>query len=467
MVRGDIHQSLEDLNTGNNSNMERDRENDQHYEMIPSLENPTKEFLLNNYKKVELQKRCRHLGLNNIWQTKEKLVNMIMNTHQSTRDEEDSGDYPRQTDMSFQRRIISELEALKEKLTIKDSEIRELNEMLKTAHVTINRLNDRITTLEEQQMRRRLSTTNQETTEEDPRERTLLIGDENLSCVRPSDLGRECSVKTLKDTTMDLTRCWVNEKLNWSPAKCIIFCGKNDIMENDNINDILDNLGSLVFELTNKNENIELFACELVPDIDVEINNKIDSFNEKLQQWTTANGVELIKTNINFKLGSGEIDEICYDVNVATCPTLNRYGVVRLLKTINKKCKFLELNEHFMNRKNNMKVYESISDKFIERNLNPDRNTYHERRFQRTSLYPTVSRYNQENKKQRPNSAGRDFQRIRRNHPYVQTSKRQGCYNCGEHNHQQSNCRFDHRIRCNQCFRYGHKNRMCSQNNDF
>lgn len=40
-------------------------------------------------------------------------------------------------------------------------------------------------------------------------------------------------------------------------------------------------------------------------------------------------------------------------------------------------------------------------------------------------------------------------------------SYRHGCYNCGEHNHRQDNCRFDHRLRCELCNRLGHKQRLC------
>ena len=39
-----------------------------------------------------------------------------------------------------------------------------------------------------------------------------------------------------------------------------------------------------------------------------------------------------------------------------------------------------------------------------------------------------------------------------------------GCYNCGEFNHREANCRFDHKIKCNVCYEYGHKSRLCKQN---
>ena len=92
-----------------------------------------------------------------------------------------------------------------------------------------------------------------------------MIGDENLSEVKPSDLGNDCYVKTIKDTTMDLTKCWVSEKLEWTPDKCVIYCGGNDLMESDSLNAIFDDLGQLISELQDRNSNIELFVCELVP----------------------------------------------------------------------------------------------------------------------------------------------------------------------------------------------------------
>ncbi len=40
-------------------------------------------------------------------------------------------------------------------------------------------------------------------------------------------------------------------------------------------------------------------------------------------------------------------------------------------------------------------------------------------------------------------------------------NKSLGCYNCGEFNHRQSTCRFDHRLRCEDCHIQGHKRRLC------
>ena len=108
---------------------------------------PTREFL-SSLKKIELQKRCRQLGHHDVWKTKEQLVEMLLHAYETQeRAQEDVNAADPSPDIL--NKILKELEDVKEKLTQKDSEIHELNIMLKTTNVTINRLNDRISTLEE------------------------------------------------------------------------------------------------------------------------------------------------------------------------------------------------------------------------------------------------------------------------------------------------------------------------------
>ena len=37
-----------------------------------------------------------------------------------------------------------------------------------------------------------------------------------------------------------------------------------------------------------------------------------------------------------------------------------------------------------------------------------------------------------------------------------------GCYNCGELNHKQRNCKYEFKLKCNSCFQFGHKAKFCS-----
>ena len=51
---------------------------------IPSLENPTREFLNANYKKEDLQKHCRDLGFSRVWVNKDQLIDMILENHRNS-----------------------------------------------------------------------------------------------------------------------------------------------------------------------------------------------------------------------------------------------------------------------------------------------------------------------------------------------------------------------------------------------
>ena len=307
----------------------------------PSIENPTREYLLKNFTKIQLQKHCRQMGISQIWVTKDKLADLIMRIHQSNLVDQASSTQDEDVTDPLEK-IRLELQEIKKSMAQKDILIEELNDLLKNAHVTINRLNDRLTTLEEQ-------VTNQPSPAAPVLcNKTLLLGDDNLREVRLSDLEENCSVKTVNDTTMDLLKCWVSEKLEWVPDKCIIYCGMNDLIENENLNEVLDDLGSLTSELKNKNENVELFVCELAPSLKEEMNARFSAFNDKLKDWCNVNGIKLVKTNLNFMLGTGEVDEMCFDVDSEKAGvSLNRCGVQRLLTVISKQNNGLKLSKYF------------------------------------------------------------------------------------------------------------------------
>ena len=438
---------------------------------ISQIENPTREFF-NKFKKVELQKHCRQIGLTDVWHRKQEIVEMLLRTYRTQEStQEEVGDTEPSQDII--NKILNELEEVKGKLATKDSEIQELNLMMKTYNVTINRLNDRISTLEE---RLQQQSTSDISSPPPDNELTLLIGDNNVSEVRLSDLGDNCIVKTIKDTTMDLAGCWVREKLDLLPSKCVIYCGSNDLMETENLNNILDDLGSLITELKHKNEKVDIYVCELAPHLKSDIDSKVNMYNEKLKDWCSVNGVNFIKMNQSFRLGTGDIDELCYDYEDNVSPVyFNRYGALRLLNVINKQCKYMKLNKTMKTEKHER----IISDRYTSRQSNRGNlgqyvkrsgsELQHYRRTQR-SHHPEPSRFSV-----RSNDYNHNFPELTRRVPFtrniydnvdyaeIESRNRKGCFNCGEHNHRRSNCRYDHQIRCNNCFEYGHKSRMCNQ----
>jgi len=56
---------------------------------------------------------------------------------------------------------------------------------------------------------------------------------------------------------------------------------------------------------------MEIFVCELVPTLRTDdLAGKINQFNEKLNEWSSNNGIKIIPTQLNFRLGTGEVDEM-------------------------------------------------------------------------------------------------------------------------------------------------------------
>ena len=62
-----------------------------------------------------------------------------------------------------------------------------------------------------------------------------------------------------------------------------------------------------------------------------ELQAKINEFNDELMKWSeTTNGVNVIPTNLPFKLGTEEIDDICFNVNEECSDLLlNRLRAIR------------------------------------------------------------------------------------------------------------------------------------------
>lgn len=64
---------------------------------------------------------------------------------------------------------------------------------------------------------------------------------------------------------------------------------------------------------------------------------KMYDFNEHLRLWSESNHIPIMKTDPTFSLGTGEIDDMCYDMD-GDSPgrTLNRLGIIRIFFNITK-----------------------------------------------------------------------------------------------------------------------------------
>ena len=165
--------------------------------------------------------------------------------------------------------------------------------------------------------------------------------------MRTSDIEFEGDfiIRTLPDATVELAGSWIQEELKFVPDKCILSCGLHDILEGLSPSVILDRLGSVIANLKHSNENIQIYVCELLPSAKYELDSKINDYNKKLIEWSVTNGVTVIKINLSFKYGTGEVDCACFmgGESVSDVEYLNRKGVLRLLTAVSKQCMFFKV----------------------------------------------------------------------------------------------------------------------------
>ena len=86
----------------------------------PSLQNPTWQYLHENFTKIQLQKHCRELGLTKIWVLKEKLINMIMERQGPPRDDTAVTRNEEDDSSIHLQRMMKDIAEIKEKLSRKD-----------------------------------------------------------------------------------------------------------------------------------------------------------------------------------------------------------------------------------------------------------------------------------------------------------------------------------------------------------
>ena len=241
---------------------------------------------MKNFTKADLQKIFRLLGLPQIWVTKEQLADKIMDNYYALRpretQSEDRENISDKKEVVSLEKICLDISNLKDVVLKKDSRTEELENMVKKAHLPINKLNDRITNLEENVRRLDENVTVNERHLSPTQDRVLLKRDNNLGDLKTGDIAGNCTIRTISEATMDLAKSWVNEKLSFSPTHCIVYCGVHDLLDDQVPDFVLDKLGSLISELKAKHKHITIHVCKLSPTLDEELNGKIDAYNGKL-----------------------------------------------------------------------------------------------------------------------------------------------------------------------------------------
>ncbi|KAK3852578.1 hypothetical protein Pcinc_040839 [Petrolisthes cinctipes] len=232
-------------------------------------------------------------------------------------------------------------------------EIELLNTEVKTAYHTIELLQQRVTDLEQ----RCCGSDNHQPSVANSMSSNscLLLGDTNLRPILLSDLHNNCFVRTIHEANMDLIKSWVTHKLDRIPSECILYSGINDLLEEYSPTTILDNLGSLISALKDKNNSMKIYVCQIVPlSMCQDIIAKIEEYNEQLTKWGETNGIKIIETVPTFKLGTGELDELCFDTKNDKYSAMNRLGVIKLLGVIKRQCPEFQLcaNWEQVKRKN-------------------------------------------------------------------------------------------------------------------
>ena len=458
---------------------------------LSSLRNPTFEFLDTNYKKSELQRFCDQLQIKGIWTTKAKIIEKII-AHLSTANKPPPSALNSTTDDSqgkenegvlvdllerfeiFMRETNDNFYVVNNSLAEKEREINELKTKLFLAEETIRNLQDV------------LSNKGKTATDDviPAEKKILLIGDSCLQEVRNNDLQDNVIVRTLPDSNISMLKSWIEEKLTHPLKECVIYCGVQDLLDKENTpEESIKGLDSLLADFRANSEDVKLKICELVPSLkSVELNVKINQFNAKVEEWCDSNGIVFVKTNGYFKLGTGEIDLLCYNNTMdSEYDKLSRVGATRLLDAISAKSEYNFLCNNWRTIKQNSfegnnfrkaltnntnRAGFNVADanvgyrtRFIHQNMNNFSNQGNDKRRGNARLLSTWSDHGNVRGGAMRGQANSRFHYA--NYKSTTNRNRIGCYNCGEFNHVQSNCRYDHKIKCNVCHEYGHKSKLC------
>ena len=268
----------------------------------------------------------------------------------------------------------------------------------------------------------------------DKEKEILLIGSSILREVRDTDIenGQVQSISggTIKDIKPKI------ENLKYAPKTVLTLVGGNDLEMNDKcVEDACAEYSVLVTDIKAKFPDTNVVIAGLPPRFkNNETRTKVKDFNESTKKWCAENEIKFIENESPFELRNGEVDESVF-VMTGEHPAvhLTRKGTIRLLENLKK-------SEASLNLSSNMNTSP----------LPKDGN-----QIPRKSYAPAVSKSNNQKLKY-PNS-GSDRYIQEGNYQKVQ----RGCFNCGEHNHVVSKCKFSQKIRCRKCNFLGHKEKHC------
>ena len=223
---------------------------------LSNLENPTSETLRKNYTKGELQKFCQEIEIGGIWTTKEILIDKILSYFArkngaspdgTVEDEQETTSNHEELNVNVLQEMLkkhakdtnSRFQQVHQALAEKDKEIEELKTKLFLAEERLKTLQEHLDSRCENDL--------------EGSKKTLLIGDSTLQEMKTSDLQEDVIIRTLPDANIRLLKSWIVEKLDCPLKECIIYCGLQDLLdENVDVDQTLDHIGTVVSELNRK-----------------------------------------------------------------------------------------------------------------------------------------------------------------------------------------------------------------------
>ena len=175
----------------------------------------------------------------------------------------------------------------------------------------------------------------------------------------------------------------------------------------------------------------------------------------------------------------GDVDVNCYDNNSnISYDNLSRIGAVRLLDAIASSCQgsfvvdnWKEMKQNLHKSINALRKSVTVNEEengnhFVNHNVRYRGNSKHQDGHYSSVSYNVKSARNDlansRNNLNRQRFDGFNYCPGRNGIINNRLMRKRGCYNCGEYNHRQSNCRYDHQLKCNYCYEYGHMSRLCN-----